>query len=152
MAGNKVVEKVALLVAEPLKSIGLELWEVRYVKEGASWYLRVYIDKQEGINIDDCVNATHLLNPIIDENNAAPNADYFEVCSPGLERELTTKEHLSWANGKKVRAVLIRPIDNKKEIIGQLIGADENITISAEGEEITLSPKEIAKIKLFELE
>ncbi len=151
MAGNSVAEKIAAIVKEPVESLGLTLWDVRYQKEGASWYLRVYIDKEDGVDINNCVDATHLLNPIIDDSGLAPNTDYFEVCSPGVERELTRPEHLDWAKKKEIKVILIRPIDNKKELIGTLLGSDGDIKISAEGEEISLNPKDIAKIKLFDL-
>ena len=82
-------EKVYGLIKDAVEEQGVSLWDVRFLKEGASWYLRVFIDKPEGISIDDCTNVSHAIDPIIDAADPIDVSYYLEVCSPGIERELT---------------------------------------------------------------
>ena len=87
-AGGTVA--VCARLAQPVaEELGLVLWDVRFVKEGATWYLRYIIDKEEGVSIDDCVEMSRRLNPILDEADPIPQAYCMEVSSPGLNRELT---------------------------------------------------------------
>ena len=86
-------EKVYELIKDTVAAEGVGLWDVRFLKEGASWYLRVFIDKPEGISIDDCTNVSHAIDPIIDEADPIDVSYYLEVCSPGIERELTRRRH-----------------------------------------------------------
>ena len=87
MAG--VADRVFNLIKDTVETQNVRLWDVRFVKEGASYYLRVFIDNDAGINIDDCTNVSHAIDPIIDEADPIDKSYYLEVCSPGLERELT---------------------------------------------------------------
>ena len=104
-------EKVFGLIGDAVKSQGVSLWDVRLVKEGASWYLRIFIDKPEGISIDDCTNVSHAVEPIIDEADPIDMSYYLEVCSPGVERELTRPQHYTACEGEKVKIKLYRPVD-----------------------------------------
>ena len=88
-----IAEKVFDLVKPNADELGLTLWDVKFLKEGASYYLRIFIDKPDGISIDDCTNMSHSVDPILDEADLIDKAYYFEVCSTGLERELTRPEH-----------------------------------------------------------
>ena len=96
-------EKVYSLIKQTVEEQGVSLWDVRFLKEGASWYLRVYIDKPEGISIDDCTNVSHAIDPIIDEADPIDVSYYLEVCSPGVERELTKPRHFENSVGKTVK-------------------------------------------------
>ena len=87
-------ERVYELIKDAVEAEGVRLWDVRFLKEGASWYLRVFIDKPEGISIDDCTNVSHAIDPIIDEADPIDVSYYLEVCSPGIERELTRQQAL----------------------------------------------------------
>ena len=90
-------------LAEPVaQELGLTLWDVRFVKEGASWYLRFMIDKPEGVSIDDCVAMSRRMNPILDEADPIAHAYCMEVMSPGVERELTRPEHFAACAGMPV--------------------------------------------------
>ena len=90
--GNTVAAVWAL--AEPLaQQLGLTLWDIRFVKEGASWYLRVFVEKEGGVSVDDCVAMSHALDGPLDETDPIEQNYYLEVSSPGLERELTRDEH-----------------------------------------------------------
>lgn len=151
MAHGSVADRVAAIVKEPVESLGLTLWDVKYVKEGASWYLRVFIDKQGGVDINDCTDVSHLLDPILDEADIISAAYYFEVCSPGLERELTKPEHFDAFIGSLVKVVLFRAVDGLKEFVGNLVSADGDVTIATDSGEITFTKQDIAKVKLSDI-
>ena len=88
------VTQVVRELAEPLAAeLGLRIWDVRFVKEGAEHYLRIFIDKDEGVSIDDCVDMTHEINPLLDKEDPIPQEYTLEVSSPGLNRKLTRPEH-----------------------------------------------------------
>ncbi len=145
-------ERVYTLIKETVEQQGVSLWDVRFLKEGASWYLRVFIDKPEGINIDDCTNVSHAIDPIIDEADPIDKAYYLEVCSPGLERELTRDFHFVWAVEQKVKIKLYKAIDGKKEFTGILKSAGEEIVLQTEDGEKSFNIKEISKTVLCDFE
>lgn len=115
-------------MAEPLaKELGLKVWDVNFVKEGADWFLRIFIDKNEGINIEDCVNMTHAINPILNETDPISHDYTLEVSSPGINRKLTKQDHFMQFLEAPVKVKLIRPMeDGKKEIEGILIDVLDN--------------------------
>lgn len=145
-------ERVFALIKEAVEQQGVTLWDVRFLKEGASWYLRVFIDKPEGITIDDCTDVSHAIDPIIDEADPIDKAYYLEVCSPGLERELTRDFHFEWAVSKEVKIKLYKAIDGKKEFRGILRKAGEDILISTDEGEKSFNIKEISKVNLCDFE
>ncbi len=146
-------EKVYELIKDAVEAEGVRLWDVRFLKEGASWYLRVFIDKPEGISIDDCTNVSHAIDPIIDEADPIDVSYYLEVCSPGIERELTRSRHYEESLGKQVRLKLYRAYDGKKEITGTLEGVtEENITLVTDGNTVTVERKNISKANLSDFE
>ena len=99
-------------MALPLaQELGLSLWDVQFVKEGADWFLRIFIDKEGGVSIDDCVDMTHAIDPVLDREDPIPQEYLLEVSSPGLERKLTRPQHFAAYVGKPVRARLIRPLE-----------------------------------------
>lgn len=151
MAHGSVADRVAALVKEPIESLGLKLWDVKYVKEGASWYLRVFIDKQGGVDIYNCTDVSHLVDPILDEADIIGTSYYFEVCSPGLERELTKPEHFEAFVGAKVKVILFKAIDGTKELVGNLVSYGDELVISTDAGEIKLNKQEIAKVKLADI-
>ncbi|MBR4122962.1 MAG: ribosome maturation factor RimP, partial [Clostridia bacterium] len=110
-----VADRVYTLIKEAVEEQGVMLWDVRFLKEGASWYLRVFIDSESGITIDDCTNVSHAIDPIIDEADPIDKAYYLEVCSPGIERELTRPFHFESVIGQRVKVKLYKAIDSKKE-------------------------------------
>lgn len=119
---GSVAERVWQM-AEPLAGqLGLVLWDVQFVKEGAQWYLRVFIDKEEGVGIDDCVDMTHALSPVLDQEDPIPQEYMLEVSSPGLNRKLTRPQHFQALLGAPVLVKLIRPLeDGRRELSGELI-------------------------------
>ncbi|RKJ41664.1 ribosome maturation factor RimP [Acutalibacter sp. 1XD8-33] len=112
-------------MAEPLaENLGLTVWDVQYLKEGAEWVLRICIDKEGGVSIDDCVAMTHAINPVLDKEDPILQEYTLEVSSPGINRKLTRPEHFQAYLGEPVRARLIRPLeDGTKELEGLLIEA-----------------------------
>ena len=145
-------EKVYSLIKETVESQGVTLWDVRFLKEGASWYLRVFIDKPEGIGIEDCTNVSHAIDPIIDEADPIDVSYFLEVCSPGTERELTRQSHFEACLGKKLKIKLYKAIDGVKELTGTLKSAADTLVIETEGGEYQLSYKDISKARLCDFE
>lgn len=128
MAQNKktpVIQIAAELAAPILQELGLTLWDVRFEKEGSSWYLRYFIDKENGVNIDDCEQFSRKIDKLLDEADPIPQSYYLEVSSPGIERELRRPEHFEFCRGEKVRIKTIRPVDGIREFIGILHGAKD---------------------------
>lgn len=140
-----VADRVYSLIKEAVEEQGVMLWDVRFLKEGASWYLRVFIDSEEGITIDDCTNVSHAIDPIIDEADPIDKAYYLEVCSPGIERELTRPFHFESVIGQRVKVKLYKAIDSKKEFRGILKSAQEKLILETEDGELTFDFKEISK-------
>ena len=140
------------LIKEPVEALGYTLWDVRFLKEGASWYLRVFIDKDGGITIDDCTEVSHLIDPIIDKADPIDRAYYLEVCSTGLERELTEPEHFEKMTGRTVTVKLIRPRDNCREFKGMLDGYDGGVTLTVDDKKIFFDKAEISSVRLADLE
>ena len=108
--GKNTVTAVWEIVEPYAKELGLEIWDVRFLKEGASWYLRIFIDKDGGVGIDDCVNLSHAIDKPLDESDPIEQAYYLEVSSPGIERDLVRPEHFEAYIGEKVKVKMIRPV------------------------------------------
>lgn len=150
MAG--IADRVRALVEQAVISQGVELWDVRFVKEGASYYLRIFIDSEKGIDIDDCTNVSHAVDPILDEADPIDKSYYLEVCSPGLERELCRPEHFEKMMGQPVTAKLYRAQNGSKELKGTLAGYnDGNLMLDVNGESVTLTKGDVASVHLADL-
>ena len=145
-------ERVYDLIKETVEAQGVELWDVRFLKEGASWYLRVFIDKEDGISIDDCTNVSHAIDPVIDEADPIDVSYYLEVCSPGIERELSRKHHYGKVLGEKIKIKLYKALEGKKEFIGILKNAGDDITLETENGELTFPLSAISKANLCDFE
>ncbi len=145
-------ERVYGLIRDTVAEQGVELWDVRFLKEGASWYLRVFIDSPNGVSIDDCTNVSHAIDPIIDREDPIDVSYYLEVCSPGLERELTRPEHFEKKAGQKVKVKLYRAIDGVKEFTGILKDGTDGVTVDVDGNEMKFDKKEISKVNLCDFE
>ena len=149
------VAAVCRELAQPFADqLGLSIWDVRFVKEGADWYLRVIIDKPEGVDINDCVDMTHLLSPALDKADPIAQSYCLEVMSPGIERELTRPEHFEAFEGEPVTVRLIRPDENgEREIVGILLGTpDGDVALQTEDDQTRVfSRKEIAAVHAVDL-
>lgn len=150
--GGVTVSKVRELCEPIVSELGLSLWDVRYVKEGAQWYLRIFIDKPEGVDINDCERVSRAINEPLDELDPIEGAYCLEVCSPGIERELVRDEHFAQFIGADVMVKLRRPIEGiGKELDGKLKDyCDGNVTIidHAGENELTFDKKDAVWVKL----
>ncbi|MCI8361521.1 MAG: ribosome maturation factor RimP [Clostridiales bacterium] len=160
VAAAKTTDRVFAL-AEPLaRELGLSVWDVRFVKEGASWYLRIFIDKPEGVGIEDCEAMSRAVDPLLDEADFISQSYYLEVSSPGLGRELSRPEHFARYMGEPVKVRLIRARDGRKEWTGRLTGYDGGVTVSPDKtaaggpepgrEEIRFEKAEISRVNLLD--
>ena len=145
--------KVTQLVEEFAKPIveqaGCSLWDVEYVREGAERFLRVYIDKDGGVDVADCEKIHRLIDPILDEKDPIAESYYFEVCSAGLERALKRPEDFAKFMGSPILVKLYRPRNGLKEIPGVLQDyADGKVTVQAGKENITFEKSEVALVRL----
>ena len=129
---------------------GFELWDVEYVKEGGNWYLRAYIDKPGGINVEDCEVVSRELSDILDEKDYIEDAYVFEVSSPGLGRPLKKEKDFKRSLGEEVEIRTYRAIDRQKEFTGILTAYDEN-TVTIEYEDETTQTFERSEIALIRL-
>ena len=152
--GGNTVKTVWDIVEPFAEELGLIIWDVRFLKEGSSWYLRIFIDKDGGVSIDDCVDLTHAINKPLDEADPIEQAYFLEVSSPGVERDLVRDEHFTAYIGEKIKVKMIRPVEGKREFSGILADySDGNITISLEDESgFTFTKKEASWIKVDDFE
>lgn len=143
------IQKVYELAKPLADDIGLDLWDIRFEKEGADWYLRVFIDKDEGITIEDCEALSRPLNIILDETDPIDQAYIFEVGSPGLGRQLRKPEHFEKFIGEEIRIKLYKAINGQKEIIGNLKEYNkEFIKIDIDGQEMQIPNNECGIVRL----
>lgn len=128
---------------------GVEIYDVEYVKEGSDFYLRTYIDKPDGVNIQDCENVSRALSDVLDREDFIPDAYILEVSSPGLGRTLKKDKHLEKSIGAEVEVKLFKPVEKCKEFAGILEGFDEKtLTIKEENGLRTFERADIALIRL----
>ena len=128
---------------------GVSVYDVEYVKEGSDYYLRAYIDKPEGVTIQDCENVSRALSDELDREDFIPEAYILEVSSPGLGRALKKDKHLQASLGEEVEIKLFKPVDKCREFSGVLEGFDaEQVTIRNGDTAITLKRTDIAVIRL----
>lgn len=150
--GGVTVSKVWELCEPIITGLGLSVWDVRYVKEGAEWYLRIFIDKDGGVDINDCERVSRAINDPLDALDPIENAYCLEVCSPGIERELVRDEHFAQYLGADVMVRMRRPIEGLGRDFDGVLKAYDDGEVTVEdhaGEnEITFSKKDAAWIKL----
>lgn len=128
---------------------GVQIYDVEYVKEGSDWYLRAYIDKSSGVNIEDCEKVSRALSERLDEVDFIDEAYILEVSSPGLSRTLKKERHFLNSMGEKVELRTYKPIDGSKEFSGILKDyRDGDVTILIDGKERTFLKADIALVKL----
>lgn len=144
----KIEEKVEQLVKDPIEKLGYSLYDVEYVKEGTEYYLRIYIDKESGIDLNDCEKVSNEINEILDKADYIKEQYYLEVSSPGIERKLRKDKHLEQNISKNVEIKLFKKDNNgKKEYTGKLKAFNQEEIIIETDKEITIERKNIAQIK-----
>lgn len=141
--------KTEALLVPIVERFGVEIYDVEYVKEGSDWYLRAYIDKPGGVNINDCENVSRALSDEMDREDFIEDAYILEVSSPGLGRALKKDKHLEKSLGEEVEIKTYKPIDKQKEFHGVLKSFDADaITVTIENEEKVFARSDIALIRL----
>ena len=144
----KIEEKVEQLVKDPIEKLGYSLYDVEYVKEGPEYYLRIYIDKESGIDLNDCKKVSNEINEILDKADYIKEQYYLEVSSPGIERKLRKDKHLEQNISKNVEIKLFKKDNNgKKEYTGKLKAFNQEEIIIETDKEIAIERKNIAQIK-----
>ena len=144
----KIEEKVEQLVKDPIEKLGYSLYDVEYVKEGPEYYLRIYIDKESGIDLNDCEKVSNEINEILDKADYIKEQYYLEVSSPGIERKLRKDKHLEQNISKNVEIKLFKKDNNgKKEYTGKLKAFNQEEIIIETDKEITIERKNIAQLK-----
>ena len=142
---SKITEKVEALAKPVVEDEGCELWAVEYVREAGSWYLRVLIDKDGGVGIDDCERISRRLDPILDEADPIPDSYVFEVGSAGAERELKRPSDFERYIGSEIEVKLYQPYQGKKSYVGTLEAyEDGDVTVLS----VLLKKEQIAQVKL----
>ena len=145
----KVTELVASFAEPIVKEHGCELWDVEYVREGSEYFLRLYLDKEGGVDINDCEAISRAVDPILDEKDPIQGSYHFEVCSAGLERALKRPSDFERFMDSTVTVKLYRPRNGLKEIPGILRGYDNGrVTVEAGKETITFEKSEVALVRL----
>ena len=145
----KVTEKVAQFARPVVEELGCSLWDVEYVREGSEYFLRLYIDKDGGVDITDCEKISRAVDPILDEEDPIAESYHFEVCSAGLERALKRPGDFERFMGSPIMIKLYRPRNGLKELPGVLRGyEDGRVTAECGKETITFEKSEIALVRL----
>ena len=145
----RITDQVAQLARPIAEAAGCTLWDVEYVREGGRYFLRIYLDKEGGVSIDDCEAVARAMDPILDEKDPIPESYQFEVSSAGLERPLKRPGDFARFMGSPVLVKLYRPRNGLKEIPGILRDyQDGRVTVEAGKETITFEKSEIALVRL----
>lgn len=150
---QKVTDQVAELLTDILEKHQLELVDVEYVKEGKNWFLRVFIDKETGVDIEECSVVSEQLSEKLDETDPIPHVYFLEVSSPGAERPLKNEKDFVKSVGKYVNVKTYEPIEGSKEFEGTLLSYDAaqitlSIKIKTRTKEISIPTEKVAKARL----
>ena len=146
----KVTDAVAALALPVVEKAGCALWDVEYVKEAGTWFLRIYIDKEGGVSIDDCEAVSRPLSDLLDQADPIEGSYTFEVSSAGADRALKKPEHFARFQGAEVEVRLYRPREGRKEFVGVLRGYENgDVTLDVNGAEPLFTKQEIALVRLY---
>lgn len=145
----KVTELVAEFSKPIVEGLGCSLWDVEYVREGADYFLRLYIDKEGGVDINDCEAVSRAVDPILDEKDPIAESYHFEVCSAGLERALKRPADFARFMDSPITVKLYRPYNGLKELPGILRGyEDGRVTVEMGKETVTFEKSQVALVRL----
>lgn len=141
-------QKVEQLLKQPVAELGFELCDVEFIKEYGDWVLTLYIDKEGGVNIDDCERVSRAVDPLLDEADPIEQAYMLSVSSLGLDRPLKKDADFARNIGKRIEIKLFAPKNGKKEFTGELINFDENnIVVKLESGELEIERKALALVR-----
>ena len=151
-SGGGTVQIVTGIVEPVIRDMGLTLWDVRFEKEGAYWYLRIFIDKEGGVDIDDCERVSRGIDKLLDDADPISQSYYLEVSSPGVERDLVKDWHFKQFLGHKINVRLIRPVDGQRDFTGELMSyEDGTVTMRLENETVfSVKKADTAFIRLYD--
>ena len=145
---SKIEEKVEQLLSTTINNLGYDLYDIEYVKEGKDYFLRIFIDKENGIDLNDCEKVNNVISEILDTADYIKESYFLEVSSPGIERILRKNKHLEKNINNKIQIKLFKPIDKKKELIGILKEfTNESIILEIEDKIKQIDRKNISVIK-----
>lgn len=148
MSNSNIETKVQNLIESIINNLGYELYDIIYEKEGKDYYLRIFIDKDEGISINDCEAVNNAINDVLDEEDLIKEQYFLEVSSPGIERTLRKEKHFIKQLGNEISIKLYKPIDKQKEIRGILEEYNnDEITINVNNKSLKVNLKDIAIAK-----
>lgn len=148
MSNSNIETKVQNLIESIINNLGYELYDIIYEKEGKDYYLRIFIDKDEGISINDCEAVNNAINDVLDEEDLIKEQYFLEVSSPGIERTLRKEKHFIKQLGNEISIKLYKPIDKQKEIRGTLEEYNnDEITINFNNKSLKVNLKDIAIAK-----
>ena len=146
---SRITDIVSKLAESPAAELGLQLWDVEYVREAGQWVLRIYVDKDGGVSIDDCEALSKALDPLLDEADPIPDSYVFEVSSAGAERELKRPGDFERFMGSSVEVRLYSAVDGSKTHLGVLSGySDGTVTIRTPAGERCFHKDQVAKVRL----
>lgn len=147
---SRLTEQVAALARPVVEEEGCSLWDVEYVREAGTWYLRVFIDKDEGVSIDDCERISRRLDPILDEEDPIAESYVFEVGSAGADRELKRPRDFEQFMGSEVEVKLYRPFSGSKRHVGALQAYEDGaVTILQSGTPLRFEKDQVAQVRLY---
>ena len=142
---SRVTDAVEALARPIVEEEGCSLWAVEYVREAGTWFLRVFIDKDGGVDIADCERISRRLDPVLDEADPIPDSYVFEVGSAGIERELKRPSDFEHFIGAEVELKFYQPINGRKSVVGKLMGYDNgDVTV----DDVTYKKQQIAQVRL----
>ena len=145
------IEETVWQIAEPIANEnGLEIYDVEFKKEGSDYFLRVFIDKEEGVSIDDCEAVSRPLSDALDEADPISEGYYLEVSSPGIERQLKRQQDFDRFCGENISVKLFRAVNGTKQLTAKLVSRTEDVlTVETEaGEKIEIDNKDVAVVRL----
>lgn len=146
---SKIENKVEDLVTSTIEDLGYRVYDVIYTKEGKDNYLRIFIDNDEGISLNDCENVNNAITDMLDEANIIKEQYFLEISSPGIERHIRKDKHLEQNIGKDIDIKLFKMLNKQKELTGTLKKFDSNIiTILVEDKEIAIERANISSMKI----
>ena len=146
----KVTDIAAQLALPIVEENGCSLWDVEYVKEAGEWFLRVYIDKEGGVSIDDCEAVSRAVSDALDEADPIEGSYIFEVSSAGADRPLKKPEHFAAMMGREVEVRLYRAREGRKEFTGVLSGYEDGaVTIDCGGQPLRFEKPDVAQVRLY---
>ena len=146
---SKITELVAELAAPAIAAQGCQLWDIEYVREAGQWYLRLYLDKEGGVDIDDCEAVSRVVSDLLDEADPIEGSYILEVSSAGADRALKKPEHFARFLGSQVDVKLYRAREGRKELTGTLLGYENgDVTLELPGGPAVLEKKDVAQVRL----